>query len=465
MPKVSIIMPSLNVAKYILECMESVLKQTLQDIEVICVDAGSTDGTLEILQEYAKRDNRIRLIASQKKSYGYQMNLGLKTAKGQYIGIVETDDFVAPEMYEELYDTAISCEADFVKSDFDVFTTLENGERVYLTYSIGKYTSVRYNQIFSSEDYKASKQTIDIFIWNGIYRKKFLEENHIWFQETPGAAFQDCGFRYQVALKVKKGWFIQKSFYKYRRDNVGSSTYDKRCVLFNLSECRNLLKLVYEKEEVKQIGKMEKEFLAREIAMIALGPYSDMLKWTVPDQRTPAALEEFRSILKYFIDHGLLARRHVSSAMWLEIRFFVENPDFYEYYVHMKAETEVSYIRDFLKEVSAWKQVILFGSGQVGRCAYTLLRINQVNNLVAFADNDESKWGKSIGGCLIRKPEQLAKEYPKAYYLITNARYPEEIRSQLKAYGIPESRIRNYTQTTFPLACTNIFMGVPAHEE
>ena len=83
MPKVSIIMPSLNVGSYIRECIESVLAQTLSDIEVLCVDAGSTDGTLEILEKYAKKDSRVRVIHSDRKSYGYQMNLGIQEANSE----------------------------------------------------------------------------------------------------------------------------------------------------------------------------------------------------------------------------------------------------------------------------------------------------------------------------------------------------------------------------------------------
>lgn len=120
--KVSIILPSLNVLPYIKECVESVMNQTLHEIEIICVDAGSTDGTLEILQEYEKQDNRIKLIVSDKKSYGYQMNLGIKAAVGEYIGIVETDDYVSENMYEELYTVARENEVDFVKADFYRFT-------------------------------------------------------------------------------------------------------------------------------------------------------------------------------------------------------------------------------------------------------------------------------------------------------------------------------------------------------
>jgi len=106
MPKVTVIMPCLNMEKYIRECVESVLFQTLRDIEVLIIDAGSTDGTIEIIKEYSAKDNRVCLIHSEKKSYGYQVNMGISLARGEYVGIVDTDDFIAPDMYENLYNTA-----------------------------------------------------------------------------------------------------------------------------------------------------------------------------------------------------------------------------------------------------------------------------------------------------------------------------------------------------------------------
>ena len=132
MIKVSVLMPSLNVVRYIRECMESVISQTMEEMEILCIDAGSTDGTLEILEEYVRKDRRVRLIKADKKSYGYQMNLGLKEALGEYIGVVETDDFILPNMYEKLYTFAKKNNADYVKSDFDIFTTLEDGQRIFL---------------------------------------------------------------------------------------------------------------------------------------------------------------------------------------------------------------------------------------------------------------------------------------------------------------------------------------------
>ena len=91
---VTVIMPSLNVCDYIEKAVRSVMEQTLENIEILCVDAGSTDGTLEILQALAKEDSRIQIINSQIKSYGYQLNLAISLAKGEYIGVVETDDYI-----------------------------------------------------------------------------------------------------------------------------------------------------------------------------------------------------------------------------------------------------------------------------------------------------------------------------------------------------------------------------------
>ena len=96
--KVSVILPSLNVADYIEECMDSLLRQTLQELEILCIDAGSTDGTEEVLRQYAKSDPRIILLHSDIKSYGKQVNMGLAYVSGEYVAILETDDWIVPEI-------------------------------------------------------------------------------------------------------------------------------------------------------------------------------------------------------------------------------------------------------------------------------------------------------------------------------------------------------------------------------
>ena len=118
MAKVSIIIPTYNVEMYLVECMESVIHQTLKDIEIICINDGSTDGSLEILKSYAQKDDRIVLVDKENGGYGIAMNIGLEKATGEYIGIVEPDDFVKLDMYESLYQIAKDNDLDFVKADF-----------------------------------------------------------------------------------------------------------------------------------------------------------------------------------------------------------------------------------------------------------------------------------------------------------------------------------------------------------
>lgn len=454
MPKVSIIMPSLNVAAYIRECLESVVNQSLKELEILCVDAGSTDGTWEILKEYAQKDERIQLIQSDKKSYGYQMNLGLRMAQGEYIGFVETDDFVLPEMYDELYICAKTWNADFVKSDFDVFTTSMDGERIYLRYSLKKYSCVEYGQIFTAEDYMQSQQSIDVYIWNGIYKRTFLEQNSIMFQETQGAAFQDCGFRYQVILNVQRGVYTDKSYYRYRRDNGSSSTYNSKCVLYNLLECRNLVKMAKE----RGLGRVQMGFLAKEIAIVAHRPYVELLTWGEPCEGTAEALNEFRYMIKDFMEQGVLTSKMMTQDLWLEIRMFAEQPVLYDHYANLKAETVAENIKDFLKIVASQKEIIIFGCGYVGACVYCLLKNNSIQNIKAFCDNDPNKWGNKYYECPVEPLETVLEKFPDAYFIIAAKKHVSEIRKQLSAQGIQASQMAAYGLTTFPLDCTNLIM-------
>lgn len=230
--KVSVVMPSLNVADYIEECIESVLGQTLEEIELICVDAGSTDGTLEILRAYEKQYDNIRVIHSEKKSYGYQVNIGFKEARGKYVGIVETDDYIAPQMYERLFATAESYNLDFVKADFCKF----NGNKInrkFYPYHIVQ-DGYFYNRVLWVGD-ELDAFNGSIFPWAGIYRTTFLRENNIKLNETPGASYQDNGLAFQVYAYGKRGFFLNESFYYLRREEQNASYYatDKVKEVFN----------------------------------------------------------------------------------------------------------------------------------------------------------------------------------------------------------------------------------------
>lgn len=250
LPKVSVVMPSLNVAPYIRECLESVVHQTLDNIEIICVDAGSTDGTLDILEEYAARDSRISIIHSPRKSYGYQMNLGMDAAQGQYFAIVETDDYIKTNMYETLCKIADTQNLEVIKADFCIFVG-DQDDRKFTYRPMVTHDKSIYKKILDPS------VNLDVFkannvSWSGIYRMSFLRENKIRHNETSGASFQDNGFWFQVFCQAHRVMFYDKPFYMLRRDNPNSSVKSKEkvyCICNEYDYIRHILKKDVELEK------------------------------------------------------------------------------------------------------------------------------------------------------------------------------------------------------------------------
>lgn len=224
--KVSIVIPVCNVEHYLRECIDSVVRQTLRDIEIICVDDGSSDSSLSILREYERKDSRIKVITKQNSGYGNTMNVGMDAATGEYIGIVESDDYIAENMFERLYDTAVGYKSEIVKSDHYIFST-ENGrsKSEYQMVCPVEYYDRLLNSKICPEIY-----TFTMMNWTGIYKTEFLRQNNIRHNETPGASFQDNGFWFQVMSLAKKVVFIHEAFYYYRQDNPNSSINSKKKV-------------------------------------------------------------------------------------------------------------------------------------------------------------------------------------------------------------------------------------------
>ncbi len=221
-PKVSIVIPVYNVMEYLPQCMESVLAQTLQEIEILCGDGGSTDGSLELLQQYAKKDARIRIISKEGSGYGQSMNDCMALSQGEYIGIVESDDFVAETMFQRLYEQAKATKADIVKSDFYCFVEQAGQMQAWKT-NIGLSRRF-YRRVFCpAEELRAFRCVLNT--WSGIYRRDFLETYQIRHNESAGGSFQDNGFWFQTFAFAKKVCFLPESFYYYRQDNPNSSIH------------------------------------------------------------------------------------------------------------------------------------------------------------------------------------------------------------------------------------------------
>jgi len=215
-PKISVIIPIYNAEKYLEQCLNSIINQSLKDIEIICVNDGSTDKSLNIIENFAQNDKRFLIVSQENGGLGKAYNAGIKKACGEYIGFVEPDDFILRKMFETLYDYAQKYNLDFVKSNFIEFTASENFKK-QLTFSKEYYNKI----INPTEDINVFNFAMNI--WTGIYKNDFVKSNNINFNETPGASFQDNGFWFQSFMHASKIMFIDEYFYNYRIDNPNSS--------------------------------------------------------------------------------------------------------------------------------------------------------------------------------------------------------------------------------------------------
>lgn len=217
MVQVSVLVPVYNVKTYLKECLDSLVAQTQDDIEFICIDDGSTDGCSEILDVYATENRKFRVIHKVNSGYGASMNVGLRVAQGEYIGIVESDDFADPDMFRALYDVASRFHADVVKSN--CWKRMEGTSAFWDVLHGHKYGKALCPR---KEDPHFIIEAPTI--WSCIYRRKFLLEQDIWFNETPGASFQDTSFVFLTKAYADRFVLVKEAYLHYRIDNASSST-------------------------------------------------------------------------------------------------------------------------------------------------------------------------------------------------------------------------------------------------
>lgn len=229
MISLSILVPCYNTSQYLKQCLDSLVNQTLSSCEFICVNDGSTDNTLEILHDYASKDSRFIIIDKENGGYGKAMNIALEHAKGKYIGIVEPDDYVALDMFETLYEAAEKNNLDFIKSDFNRFIENEYTGKIDFVYNSLSKNIEDYNIVFDPQK-KLESFNFIMNIWSGIYKRDFIENYKINFNETPGASFQDNGFYFQTFAFANQVMILNKAFYFNRRDNPNSSVKNSQKV-------------------------------------------------------------------------------------------------------------------------------------------------------------------------------------------------------------------------------------------
>lgn len=213
MTKISVIVPVYNVEKYLARCLDSIINQTLTDIEIICINDGSTDRSLEILKEFVQKDSRIKLIDNPKSGPSISRNSGMKVAAGEYIGFVDSDDWIDADFYEKLYAAAKKHDADIACGCIKTWRKF-NRKNIMLRYKNEEVTSDIYRKFYLCD----FPETCNV--WNRIYRTSKLKENHIEFE--PGVMYEDVCFTMEVLYYLKKLVVISGTYYNYERANINS---------------------------------------------------------------------------------------------------------------------------------------------------------------------------------------------------------------------------------------------------
>ena len=208
MPKVSVIVPVYNVENYLAECLDSVVGQSVLDLEILCINDASTDSSLEILQKYADRDSRIKILQNDRNmGLACTRNRGLEAATGEYVLFVDSDDLIDRELLE----TVITKMGDAEVACFDYQKRNEIGEEK------DRHLFALKENMYNARDFfitAVDRNSIIYSAWSKLYRRDFLVRENLKF--TDGILYEDVVFHFLSMMKASKVYCIPKKIYTYR---------------------------------------------------------------------------------------------------------------------------------------------------------------------------------------------------------------------------------------------------------
>ncbi len=217
-PDVSVVVPVYNVEKYLMECLDSIINQTLKNIEIICIDDGSTDSSMMILQEYACKDNRIVVLNQKHLGAGAARNMGIKVSTGKYLAFLDSDDFFDSKMLEKCFKNLEENQSDILVFSANQFDD-KRKKVLYMPWSlrVNNCPSVCFEPICMKDKLF---NTFQNWSWNKLFRRKFVLKNNILFQEIPRT--NDMAFVCE-ALVLADSISILNEPFAYYRVNTGNS--------------------------------------------------------------------------------------------------------------------------------------------------------------------------------------------------------------------------------------------------
>lgn len=239
-PKVSVIVPIYNVEKYVGKCIESIINQTLKEIEIILVDDGSTDKSGKIADDYAKLDKRIKVIHQDNLGQGKARNRGIDIAVGEYIGFIDSDDWADLNMYEELYNSAMTKKVDIVVCGRKLYD--ENG-KLRTKFNVD-------NRLYSDIDKNIINYLVEelfyphtLVVYNKIYKSEIIKKYNIRFRNVKDVGSEDALFNYSILFNVSSILSVKSTFHNQLM-REGSTAREYKIGVMNRTA--NLIQNIYE---------------------------------------------------------------------------------------------------------------------------------------------------------------------------------------------------------------------------
>lgn len=426
MIKVSIIVPLHNSEKYLQECMDSIVGQTLKDIEVICIDS-STDHTLDIMEEYQKNDTRIYVIQDENSSYGHKINVGIQQAKGKYIGIVESDDYIAANMMETLFKAAETTHADIVKADYEGFIDVD-GIRKTCKYHRGGERF--YGRIIDLNEEPDKMPAVGYNIWAGIYKTAFIKRNNLFFHESAAASYQDTGFACLSTMKARTIFFLDDCFYKYRMDNEGSSVKSDKKYQMITSE----FKWIYDRmEEMECTGEREKTYYSIKKLESYYWNYNRL-----SEAYRKKFIEEIADEKLSDFDETMIGFSMAVKEKWLGL--LNGDPNVTANFEREDVERGNSY-STLYKTIRKSNSIVIVGAGNCAKFVLRMMEMANYKGSLAICDNNKEKQNTVMEGNTICSVEEAASHFSDAQYIIANKRRHDELKYQILELGVPVENI------------------------
>ena len=429
---ISVVVTAYNVGSYIGQCLDSILSQSYRNIEVIVVNDGSKDHTQHILEAYEKKDTRVRVITQENRGGGPARNTGVEAARGEYISILDGDDFFEPDMLKEMYGQITSTESDLVICDA-YFYNNETHEIGILAPALQE-RFLPEKEVFSWKDIPEHIFNISTgFVWNKMYRLDFVRSNKLRFQDV--RRIDDLLFEMKAMIRAKRITYIKKPFIYYRCNNPtsqqGHAIETADTLYLAYLEVKNWLT----KEGV--YSSVRRSFVNREVAS-----FRDDLSLMNTPEMYERMYNTYRE--KYFKDLDLIKTKDFyydeADERWLfQIADHTPAENLFLQLESMKQKIAVQGTRypfPYAK-MKVGSCISIYGAGAVGKDYFMQLFSNPNYKIASWVDRRFESLGFPI-----LSPEALkTADHDYIIVAVENEKIAESIRKDLIKMGIDKDII------------------------